>query len=73
MANHKAMLYQYLNYLYIFLFVLLTFLISFIFVNCRPNSQRSTPNLSAQFRTLKIMKKFVVGFIVFKYDTLNMR
>lgn len=32
---------------------ILTFRISFIFVNCRPNSHRSTPNFSAQFRTLK--------------------
>lgn len=31
---------------------ILTFLISEIFVNCLPNSHKSTPNFSAQFRTL---------------------
>lgn len=33
--------------------VQLTFLISFILVNCLPNSHRSTPNLRAQLRTLR--------------------
>lgn len=33
--------------------LILTLCNSFILVNCRPNSQRSTPNLRAQFLTLK--------------------
>lgn len=36
---------------------ILTFLISEIFVNCLPNSHKSTPNFSAQFRTLQRKKK----------------
>lgn len=36
--------------------VQLTFFMSFIFVNCLPNSHRSTPNFRAQFRTLQKTK-----------------
>lgn len=32
---------------------ILTLFISFILVNWRPNSHKSTPNFSAQFRTLQ--------------------